>query len=700
MALKYQIALASVWWNDDYKDVRRFSSFEDQKEYFSLDERFEKAPVVNFEIKDLLRPRIVFKEPNIDVFDVLNANYLIVKDTHDTSVQKYFYYFIDTIKQDVGDQYIADCKLDVWQTFQFCANIGHGLVERAHLNRFKTGNSNIGFDFSENSPLLIEEKSPEDSNKLLTARYPLNLPFRTSAGKSIGAWCEEHLSGWKYVFIEGNSNTYKGLKFNSETIPEPENAPGSFVAGGTYSKGNGFPYSIIVVPIYKPGVAGKIIINDANDTHSIQLWSGYELFRYYNNGYSFIYAEKNLPVNPLYKFLVNKSDPLNFLASNARIDANGDLVIRLDNYAFNPNLGYAYDVSSDMAIIPTNTMLNGVFFGALFFGIPGGNTNIEYLQKQILAPTNAGNPFRSKPFQDTKQELKENFLAGLLTREKTLNPKLYGASYKQIRLNIANQGAASFSYAQLATDDTSTSAIKRNLFIARAAIVPEIETLGLSPYLTMLYVWDDYKAVFGTVLTTDFSIAFKNNVYESYLANNKNFWLQNKLKWNEEAFNLTAGAANQAFNKSQINPISLVSGFVGIGLDYFNTKYQINNMQNAPGLYSAGSGSTSYVLASDIDFSYYADLYVAPEYILERDDDFMYLYGYKYGKMALFENVVNIRACFNYVKGEFESISGPLSDTVRRELFNSLASGVRFWNVDRPEFNFNTENLENFILED
>ena len=681
--LKYQIALTSVWWNDDYKEVRRFSSASDQEEYFDLENIFNDAPKVNFDIKDLMRPRIVFKEPNKDVFDVLNSNYLIVKDNHASSVQKYFFYFA-TIKQDSGDIYIADCKLDVWQTFGFNSevNIGKGIIERAHLNRWKTTSVRIGFDFSEKSPLLIEEKSPEDNNKLLKNRYPIVIPYDATSVDA-GKWCSDNISGWVYVFIE-SEKTYDNLKFEDAAIPESADA--NYYATGITSKGSSFPYSIIVCPIYKG--SGRIIFRDS-DSKDIVLSSDFDLFRYYNNGYSFVYSKKILPVNPLYKILKNVG-LLNYFKEG------NNLVISNPNRTYDVSRGYIEDIDYKFSLIAAGVYYMSQYRGNLLFGTLGlaAFSNIDDLKQQTLK--SYGLIITSKPFSETKAQLKTTFNDKTLKRDIKFNPKLYGAAYRQFRLNIANQGAQSFSYLQLAQDSVGSISLAPNSFIARAAVVPEVETLGLAPYKTMLFDFEDYKAVFGTILTADLSIAFKNGVYENYLANNKNFWLQNKTKWEAKAFD----TITKAFDGKNLYAVPLVKTAVDIGVEYFQTKYNINNMQNAPDLYSSGSGSTSYALAYDSDIAYYLDEYISPEYILKRDDDFMYLYGYKYGKIDSFANVVNIRAYFNYVQGDFPSISGKISDEARRILSNSLNTGVRFWNIDRPEFDFTLENLERTIVED
>lgn len=697
MALNFQIALVNVWWNDDYKDVRRFSSESERASYFNLENIFLNSPLVNLDIKNLLAPRIVFKESNKQLFEVLNSNYLIVKDNRASSNQKYYFYFINDIRQDSGDQYIADCKLDVWQTFQFIVNVGKGLVERAHLDRFTDDENNLGFNWLGDSPLLIEEKQTNENDKILQVRKRLEIPF-TIDERSVGQWCAENIDGWLYVFVEGDK-TYKALNFGATEIPaDPSTGTDVSLASVSLNKVS-FPYCIICCPLYKQGSNQKIIIKDLNGK-IIYLESGFNLFRYFNNGYSFIYSQKILPVNPLYKFLVNNNDELNFaVSSDKAIFENNNLVIKTTSI-LNEARGYFSATDRRLDLMAANVKSGQDYHANLILGLNASNSDITKILKQFLTIIDNfsinNQPFEYKTKNDIKNAFNNNY-----ERSLSYNPKLYGSSYNQIRLNIANQGATSFSHAQLAIYPNSQG-IQKNLFVARSSLVPEVETLGLSPYESYYLeseVSKDYLSIFGTVLTADFSIAFKNNVYEQFLANNKNFWLQNKVNWQRDIFKLFTGSLFSGDYTTKAAG-KLLTGGTDIALEMFETKYRVNNMQNAPENYSSGSGSVSFALSHTEEIAYYLDIYISPIIVLDRDFDYMYLYGYKYGKIDEFTNVNNIRAYFNFVQGNFESISGNLSDEARRIIYNSLFVGVRFWNVDRPDFNFNLENFENRLLGD
>ena len=76
-------------------------------------------------------------------------------------------------------------------------------------------------------------------------------------------------------------------------------------------------------------------------------------------------------------------------------------------------------------------------------------------------------------------------------------------------------------------------------------------------------------------------------------------------------------------------------------------------------------------------------------------------------KVSIYDAFKNSGGCFCIARWkkstqceEYDvSMSGNISDEARRTLSASLASGVRFWNRDRPGFDFSLDNLENSVLE-
>lgn len=699
MALHYKIALTNVWWNDEYKDVRRFSSYSERVSYFNLSTIFNNSPAVNLDIKNLTNPRIVFKAPNRNVFDVLNSNYLIVYDTN-VEIEsfitpvKYYFYFIDKIVQDCGDQYIADCKIDAWITYGLRANIGEGFIERAHLDRFTDDETDLGLNFASDSPLMIEERIPNDSDKILVERKKLTIPFHNPAQTiRLGDWFSENILGWEYIFVEG-MKAYKFFSFNQTyPLPDPEDV-GIDIVPAAVASGLDFPYSIMAVPLYKKDKRIYIQAKDSNNnTVKILLFSGYSTFRYLNNDFSFVYSQKILPVNPISYIFKKGKDDLDFEISSslAEIDNNGDLIIKASS-TFDPTLKSFASSTENILLKCASAKTDSNYNGTLWFN------ELSYLLKQFLtiADSDLTKPEITNRFlaSNTKAYIKALYNSHA-KRIQRLNPKLYGASYHEFRLNIANQGASSYSYAQLAAYKNQ----EQNLFIARASLVPEVETLGLSPYKSF-YLTDskDYVSAFGTVLTSDFSIAFKNDVYEQFLANNKNFWLQNKVNWTARGMKTVLNAAT---SDSYLKAGSRIAGgALGIALDKINTNFQVNNMQNSPDNYSGGSGQVSYLFSFEDGVNYYLDEYKAPECIIKRDDDYMHLYGFKVGRLMNFTDVNNIRAYFNFVQGNFDAITGIKSNEVRRILKDSLLSGVRFWNVDRSSAILERENFENRLVSD
>ena len=707
MALHYKIALTNVWWNSEYKDVRRFSSYSERATYFNLDSIFTNSPAVNLDIKNLINPRIVFKAPNRDVFDVLNSNYLIVNN-HNAVVesqfakQKYYFYFIDKIVQDSGDMYIADCKLDVWTTFIPYSNMGQGFIERAHLDRFTTDpDLELGLNFAPESPLMIEERSPSENDKILVERKKLCIA-KYNRSKTIRArdWFSDNISGWVYVFVEAYK-TYKFPKFTDDSQSPTEN---NVYLDGESAKGVNFPYAILVYPVYKS--AKKIFIKTKDpDNQDIKILLGSNLgyFQQFNNDYSFVYSKKILPVNPFTKILKSiqvQDTDFTYPDSWLEIDTDGNLIVDCSSSGIlNTRPAELYSFQPDLQLICSYPPVLNVPTAIINLAYSGRNVlDLLLLEKLTISNISPlGKPYITNKVSgvSSKADIKQLFNNHAL-RARKFNPKLFGASYYEVRLNIANQGASSFSYAQLA----NVIEQEENLFIARASLVPEVETLSLSPYKSYYLVDSkDYESAFATIITSDFSIAFKNDVYEQFLANNKNFWLQNKVNWQKKAFDLFTGSLLSGDYTTK-GAGKLLRGGVDISVDMFSTKYQVNNMQNAPDNYSAGSGQVSYLLSYEDGVSYYLDFYKVPDCILKRDDDYMHLYGFKVGRLMNFSDVVNIRAYFNYVQGNFENIDGIKSEEVRRILKDSLLTGVRFWNVDRSSEILERENFENRLISD
>lgn len=689
--LKYQIALTSVWWNDDYKEVRRFSSASDQEEYFDLENIFNDAPKVNFDIKDLMRPRIVFKEPNKDVFDVLNSNYLIVKDNHASSVQKYFYYFINTIKQDSGDIYIAECKLDVWQTFSLKVDFGSGLVERAHLNRFVRvpGTTTAKFAFTTNaseaqkSPLLITEIPGGNYDKLLKAEFELQPKF----SEEIRAWFKNNIKCWAYVFLDNSAarKFYSFYKTSQSAAPagikDIKLDDTKYLESNWSVNGLDERYSILFFPIYKNSDSKNLILTFQLGTLGTRenvscICSAYSLTKFLaeNNGYSYIYNVILSPVNPFAGYIENSSITFN-------INGSGNLEISGNAFpgSWEADPPYYFETNPGfISVLPTDSVYS--------FGVINGT---QPLAKTLLqSETGAASPeilnFDRISFPIFSLKGHRNLL---------YEPKLRQTAYTSFKLDIAHIVEREYNF--FSVDQGSDFLLTASLSLANNEIKVLPETLRL----------EIQNNDFAIQTQADLSIPMVNTQLEEYIAQNKTWARIGNV--NSDSEKSYWGDINDYKN---ILSVMKLGSFTNPG-GFINTavmgSLESDMIRNKPGDLKAAPSSVKSTVAeafrigSEDQIKIYQRFFQAPEAILQRDADFFYWFGYKYGYYQKFDYFIGApersRKYFNYIEGRFDTISGDINDAARRDLTNIIASGVRIWEVDKPDFDSTLENYEAWL---
>lgn len=677
MALLYQIALTSVWWNDDYQDVRHFNSALEQENYFNLARLFEKAPLINFDIKDLNRPRIVFKEPNKDVFDVLNSNYLIVKDNHASSVQKYFYYFIDRIYQDSGDQYIAECKLDVWQTFHLKADFGSGMIERAHLPRFIYDpiTEKATIDFSENSPLLVSEHDASAYNKILKVQEEV-FANTISEQTIIQKWIRDNVSAWAYVFVDNSENRkFYGLYSSADVQYKPKN---TYYGTKIFITGLEERYTVMFFPIMKTSRNIHVKLPyDISDGVVLkkQITLSEESFKEYlsnNNGYTKIYNVVLSPICPLYC--------LNSSRISITIDATGNLLI--DTSA---NNGAACD---GPYYIEAN------FGYPIFYPVRSGYAlgSLEYpdeLIADLIYNSQSANFYEMDQIEFNKSDIVNQ------NRQIKFEPKFRQAAYTTYTFDIMHLIEKEYNYI------TNPKEFK-------AVYSPSIiyNELKIYPDKTRFYTASpDDSFSFNTY--QDLSIPIINTQLEQYIANNKTWarigGVNSESDYDKYAeVNFFSKIVSAVGLKTALNP----GGYVGKMIDSANAldleEHKPQDLKAAPSIVKNSTAAVLRILAQDQVKIYYKVNQV-PEATLLRDLDYYFWFGYKYGYYKKFTDILNSsgrRKYFNYILGSFNAISGDINDTARRELRDLIAKGVRIWEVDKPTFDDTKENYEIYFDED
>jgi hypothetical protein len=232
----------------------------------------------------------------------------------------------------------------------------------------------------------------------------------------------------------------------------------------------------------------------------------------------------------------------------------------------------------------------------------------------------------------------------------------------------------------------------------------------LSPDITKFYCYIDLSQSFanetnpifitdtiynytGLVSDIDLSMPYSIAQIDTFLANNKNFYLQ---KYIESGSNI----AKSFVSGKGITGITNagISGAVNI----VNANLTVDNMRNAPESLQHANGN-AYFNMSTVKPFLYIELYECLPEELNRDNDYMNEYGYSYNHIDNVKNCDNIRKFFNYIQADIEIINcnKKISNVVRNRIRQIFSNGIRFWNYYNNDllFSFDKENYENLIDE-
>lgn len=254
------------------------------------------------------------------------------------------------------------------------------------------------------------------------------------------------------------------------------------------------------------------------------------------------------------------------------------------------------------------------------------------------------------------------------------NPKLNSQNFKELIITAASGDTFTYDIQKIG----GTPA----WFLYSEPIQPEITRYYMRLKAMGLYEEGTESNYTGLVGSTDNGIAFTNDQYAAFLANNKNFFMQSNLK-------LVAGAAKSAFDitgKALSGDIpGAAGGAFSAGVDVvtglMDRSMTIDNMKNAPDQMKNANGNVLFnTFATDLGL--YVEKYSALEGDLKTANDFMNLYGFSFNGIANVRDYANIRKYHNYVKAQLQGIAGNISNAARMDLRQRFANGIRFWNQD------------------
>lgn len=674
MALNYEIALCSVWWCAGCENIRYFTSVAAQTAYFENLTSGLFSPLVNFNIGNNVETTVYYRDTSGRSNEALIAcNYAVIRHK-DTPEGDYIYrYFFARCSQDSGNQMRVELSLDDIQTnyFRYKDTIAPCIIERAHLNRWKvaTPEENVlTFNSSIGSPLFKSEGN--NLPKRLINRTTI-VPANGAQNAGYAAWAKKYLAAWVYIFID-SSHTYS---FGNQTQ--------STIAAMRFA-GNNINYTaewaVIVYPLYKTNAAGSVALQYGDTTYYTSD-ATVSRFRELNNDSSFFYSVK-----------LSMMPPYNLDIDNVSVSGSTLTIITASPPGFPSIVPHAMSATDNTAI-----------FSLLKQNPTSSASNIQYTPSLGILYTD--NPI---------MERKRSDIVGA-NRSMFNNPKIFNEEITKLRV-INGKSATEFSFLKLGNNITND----RVYFKYTEIIFPDITRSTLSINTTSRADSEIYNIYYennfmGATNSEDLSIPVANDQLQSFLANNKNFYLQRDLRYKQEdinAFSQRIQKSISALGSAALgNPMGMIEGAtsalgtfagelnrkVNQSFDRMQSNLTLDNMEQAPDALSNSNGQAFLNVFENQDegLYLYAETYMALDCDIKPVDDYMYMYGYVFNELGNIGDYDNIRKYFNYVQADIEIISAPISSLEEDRLKARFANGVRFWNSDTVQYTL--ENYENAL---
>lgn len=677
---RYFLGLIDFPFDNQSEDTRFFPSTTAQRQYFEDKVNNGTAPFTEIEapnLEQLYITRQVYtgnKTNHKSQFDFVNKNYAVIKvveynvntgEPDTTETPTYFYYFITSAEIGASGQILLDLQLDTVQTYFFRDDVSFSdcMIERAHLNRFvPVGDSGkVTFATDPATKIYNTEQGLEFPKKIVR-RDKLNLEFTGS--EAVNEWLNNNVYCWVYIYLDKthayklvDTGEYLPYKIKSKVLIDELNSS-----------------ACLCFPIYKQD-------NKIQVRFQRKAGEGLHTFNINNFGYEWFIRRNDKSFFYNIKFSIVPPFDRTIDITNFAID-EGNLVISGANWLDGVVAGilkynlWAFNTSPDDNDL---NRLSGVFTGA---------TQLETSIYTTNYRINNGIP--DEGF--TKEEIKKS------TPNPKYNPKLLSQNFQELVITASN--GETFSY------DIQKLQKSRVQLLYTEPLQPEITKYYLRAVDTGLYDVQSQANYTGLVGSTDNGLAFNNDQYAEFIANNKNFWMQSNMKIvTNTAKGLLSAAGTQVGVKNtpeaQVKAgFGLAGNLVGIGIDLatslIDRSLTIDNLKSAPDQLKNANGNVIFNMMV-MDLGLYIEHYKALDGDLKTANDFMNLYGYTYSSVGAIREYVNIRKYHNYLKAQLQGIKGNMSNNARTDLRQRFANGIRFWNSD--DINYNHENYENWLDE-
>ena len=295
------------------------------------------------------------------------------------------------------------------------------------------------------------------------------------------------------------------------------------------------------------------------------------------------------------------------------------------------------------------------------------------------------------PLETTQYSLSYNNNISILdikngTNRLSYNPKLNSQNFRELLITSSSGDEFAYDIQKLQSNQIQ--------FLYTEPLQPEITKYYMRVSPVGLYVDGTDKNYTGLVGSNDTSIALVVKSYDQFLANNKNFWMQSNMKIVSGAVKSIAGFGASAIS-GNANPAQGIMTGIDLATSIIDRNMTIDNMKNAPEqIKNAGGNAAFNVCVTDIGL--YVEEWSALDGDIQTGFDFMELYGFAVNAIDNIKDYVNIRKYHNYVKAQIQAVTGgSMSNISRENLRQRFAQGIRFWNIDTPDYT--NENYENWL---
>lgn len=612
------------------------------------------------------------------VYEIVNYNYAVLKREVTNAETMYLYYWVNNATIGADGMVMLELEQDTVQTIMFNPNlkIPDCLIERAHLNRWiDNGDGTVSFDGSPSSEMFVNEGTV--CAKRLTNRTSLPILWdRTNTLTDINAFCDEYIGGWLYIYL--TKQALKAYNLNNTSVQTVDKdlfrVLEHEIYGHTRQPGEAaitFPgdYGCVCIPVFKKN-------------------AGITLRAYDNPGSG----------SPDYKNL--SWSELSYKAFFKENSADGVIAIKYSKippFDFSRLTSADYSISGNSLQIFSDTYVNattcdtyvsfaGYFLCERFSGSGVADCCLYYVTLQSNLPyvTDDYTLLSQLSFPVS------SIVGGNASME--YNPKMLAENFTELRIV---DGADYFIYDKQKLNKQSFNVIYNE------ALTPDTtrEYARVNDLTTGVYIEGTEQNLTGLVCSKDNSLVVSNSSYLSMIANTKNYCLQKNVN------NLTGFANNVATGIGSIATGNIGAGIgqiggsvVGTALAYINDSLAMDNMKSAPDKAQNANGNVIFnaqITTTNLYIEEYDALFADKKAL----NDYMFVNGFKYGKIDNPKNYLHTRKFFNYIKAEIEDIQGvSVSNMIRENFKQRFSNGIRFWNYATFATNGVQYDLENYEL--